>query len=89
MLLLFLDEVVTLVNIMSSCNYNGNPIHYLYSRQVYGKPTHQEKVNNERINSAKSLYHTDLYSHYGCVNALEFSPNGDFLFSGSQTRHTS
>ena len=35
-----------------------------------------------RFESAQDLYRKDLYSHYGCVNAIEFSDNGQWLVSG-------
>ncbi|KAG1701319.1 DDB1- and CUL4-associated factor 5 [Nymphon striatum] len=38
------------------------------------------------LDSSKNLYQKDLFAHYGCVNAVEFSPNGDFLASGGDDR---
>lgn len=35
-----------------------------------------------RLDAAKSLYRRDLLCHYGCVNALEFSRDGQLLVSG-------
>jgi len=35
-----------------------------------------------RYSFANDLYRKDLYSHYGCVNAIEFSDNGQWLVSG-------
>ena len=35
-----------------------------------------------RFDSAQDLYRKDLYSHYGCVNAIEFSDDGQWLVSG-------
>ena len=34
----------------------------------------------------KGLYTKDLKAHFGCVNALAFSPNGKFLASGGDDR---
>lgn len=31
---------------------------------------------------AKNLYRKDLFSHFGCVNAIEFSNDGQWLASG-------
>ncbi|CAG2165823.1 unnamed protein product [Oppiella nova] len=39
-----------------------------------------------RFESAEDLYHKDLYSHYGCVNAIEFSDNGQYMVSGGDDR---
>lgn len=36
----------------------------------------------QRFASAKNLYRKDLFSHFGCVNAIEFSRNGEWLLSG-------
>lgn len=33
-----------------------------------------------------NLYQKDLMAHYGCVNAIEFSPCGDFLASGNSNK---
>jgi hypothetical protein len=35
-----------------------------------------------RYGLANDLYRKDLYSHYGCVNAIEFSDSGQWLVSG-------
>lgn len=35
-----------------------------------------------RYESCKNLYRKDLYAHFGCVNAIEFSDNGKWLVSG-------
>ena len=37
---------------------------------------------SRRLDHSKNLYHKDLYAHYGCVNAIEFSTEGDLLVSG-------
>ncbi|MPC76484.1 DDB1- and CUL4-associated factor 5 [Portunus trituberculatus] len=37
---------------------------------------------SRRLNASKNLYSKDLYAHYGCVNAIEFSNEGDLLVSG-------
>ncbi|CAG2112092.1 unnamed protein product, partial [Medioppia subpectinata] len=42
-----------------------------------------------RFESAQDLYHKDLFSHYGCVNAIEFSDNGQYLVSGMSSSITS
>lgn len=36
-----------------------------------------------RYEIATSLYRKDLYSHFGCVNAIEFSNDGQWLMSGT------
>lgn len=41
---------------------------------------------DKRLKTAKSLYRRDFVCHYGCVNAIEFSSNGEFLVSGGDDR---
>ncbi|XP_045133185.1 DDB1- and CUL4-associated factor 5-like isoform X1 [Portunus trituberculatus] len=41
---------------------------------------------SRRLNASKNLYSKDLYAHYGCVNAIEFSNEGDLLVSGGDDR---
>ncbi|XP_068222264.1 DDB1- and CUL4-associated factor 5 isoform X2 [Palaemon carinicauda] len=41
---------------------------------------------SRRLDSSRDLYHKDLYAHYGCVNAIEFSASGDLLVSGGDDR---
>uniref|UniRef100_T1JJB3 Uncharacterized protein n=1 Tax=Strigamia maritima TaxID=126957 RepID=T1JJB3_STRMM len=40
----------------------------------------------DRLYCARNLYRKDLYSHYGCVNAIEFSTDGEWLVSGGDDR---
>ncbi|XP_076063729.1 uncharacterized protein LOC143038430 [Oratosquilla oratoria] len=39
-----------------------------------------------RMDVARNLYRKDLYAHYGCVNAIEFSKEGELLVSGGDDR---
>lgn len=41
---------------------------------------------SQRLNASRNLYSKDLYAHYGCVNAIEFSNEGDLLVSGGDDR---
>jgi len=41
-------------------------------------------IFRERLSAAENLYQRNLTGHYGCVNALEFSPGGQFLASGER-----
>lgn len=38
------------------------------------------------LKRAQNLFRKDLYSHYGCVNAIEFSHDGEWLVSGGDDR---
>jgi hypothetical protein len=37
----------------------------------------------DKLEHAKEWHPKDLYSHYGCVNAIEFSSEGSLLVSGT------
>lgn len=39
-------------------------------------------IFRQRLHAAENLYQRNLMGHYGCVNALEFSPGGEYLASG-------
>lgn len=44
------------------------------------------KLFNKRLTVAKNLYKNDISQHFGCVNAIEFSKEGNFLTSGGDDR---
>lgn len=48
----------------------------------------RRKLFRERLASARNLYCKNLVSHYGCVNAIEFSTLGDLLISGKFSFHS-
>ncbi|RWS03316.1 DDB1- and CUL4-associated factor 5-like protein [Dinothrombium tinctorium] len=52
----------------------------------YGKREAKRHIIRGRYEIANNLYKKDLYSHYGCVNAIEFSNNGQCLVSGGDDR---
>ncbi|CRK91640.1 CLUMA_CG005292, isoform A [Clunio marinus] len=69
-------------------NKSNTIIHNLFRRQ-YGLDSQnnfQSKLFKSRLSIAKSLYKKDLVSHYGCVNAIEFSQDGNWLSSGGDDR---
>lgn len=69
---------------MGSMTVEGaNPIGHLLNRQI-GNNIYYFRRNlfRERLASARNLYRKNLVSHYGCVNAIEFSNSGDLLVSG-------
>lgn len=43
----------------------------------------QSNLFKDRLSISKNLYKRDLIAHFGCVNAIEFSKNGDWLISGN------
>lgn len=71
---------------------SSNPLVYLDRRQYHaGNPGWLPNVSSsyllsQRLNTAKSLYRKDLNAHFGCVNAIEFSKEGDLLVSGGDDR---
>ncbi|CAG9762135.1 unnamed protein product [Ceutorhynchus assimilis] len=63
-----------------------NPLKYIIDRQYSEDLFIKNKLFKERLAKAKNLYRKDLVSHYGCVNAIEFSQNGEYLVSGGDDR---
>lgn len=61
----------------------ANPIVHLISRQVGNNiDNFRRNLFRERLANARNLFRKNLVSHYGCVNAIEFSSKGDLLTSG-------
>lgn len=71
---------------MSSIQVEGaNPIVHLLQRQIGNNIYNfRENLFRDRLASARNLYCKNLVSHYGCVNAIEFSSIGDLLISGKK-----
>lgn len=55
---------------------------YVLARQIDDKIDYCRGLINARFENSENLYRKDLLSHYGCVNAIEFSNQGDLLVSG-------
>ncbi|XP_018328592.1 DDB1- and CUL4-associated factor 5 isoform X2 [Agrilus planipennis] len=63
-----------------------NPLGYIINRQLDGSFVIKKNLFKERLSCAKNLYRKDLLAHYGCVNAIEFSVEGELLISGGDDR---
>lgn len=61
----------------------ANPLPYLTKREYGLLPNLKTQLFENRLNAAKNLYRRDLMCHFGCVNAIEFSSNGELLVSGN------
>lgn len=62
-----------------------NPIANLINRQIGNDLFNfREKLYRERLASVQCMYRRDLVFHYGCVNAIEFSADGELLVSGKK-----
>ncbi|KFM76065.1 DDB1- and CUL4-associated factor 5, partial [Stegodyphus mimosarum] len=61
-------------------------VHYLNRQQYYGESWGALRMINYRFKFSKNLYSKDLYAHYGCVNAIEFSNDGEWLVSGGDDK---
>ncbi|XP_063895753.1 DDB1- and CUL4-associated factor 5 isoform X2 [Helicoverpa armigera] len=59
----------------------ANPLSYLNRREYGLLPDIKSQFFNKRLNAAKNLYRRELVCHFGCVNAIEFSSNGELLVS--------
>lgn len=60
----------------------ANPLPYLTKREYGLIPDIKSQLFGKRLNAAKNLYRRELVCHFGCVNAIEFSSNGELLVSG-------
>ncbi|XP_047132399.1 DDB1- and CUL4-associated factor 5 isoform X1 [Hydra vulgaris] len=61
----------------------------MLSSQIHAKVYGTNSINytqNKIANHCQSLYRKDLLAHFGCVNAINFSRNGNFLVSGGDDR---
>ncbi|RZC41940.1 DDB1- and CUL4-associated factor 5 [Asbolus verrucosus] len=63
-----------------------NPLRHIIERQYKDNVFIKNKIFKERLAKARNLYRKDLLAHYGCVNAIEFSGEGDLLVSGGDDR---
>ncbi|KAF9415453.1 hypothetical protein HW555_006875, partial [Spodoptera exigua] len=64
----------------------ANPLPYVYKREYGDIRNIKSNFFNKRLAVAKNLYRRDLVCHFGCVNAIEFSSNGELLVSGGDDR---
>ncbi|XP_015609773.1 DDB1- and CUL4-associated factor 5 [Cephus cinctus] len=64
----------------------SNPISYVIRRQIDDRTDHCKRLVCARLDRSENLFRKDLLSHYGCVNAIEFSQQGDLLASGGDDR---
>ncbi|XP_026314995.1 DDB1- and CUL4-associated factor 5 isoform X2 [Hyposmocoma kahamanoa] len=64
----------------------ASPLPYLTKREIGALPGLKSQFFNKRLNAARNLYRRDLVCHFGCVNAIEFSSNGELLVSGGDDR---
>ncbi|RVE41484.1 hypothetical protein evm_013871 [Chilo suppressalis] len=64
----------------------ASPLPYLVKREYGFVPELKSHLFTKRLNAAKNLYRRDLVCHFGCVNAIEFSSNGELLASGGDDR---
>jgi hypothetical protein len=66
----------------NSFNNLCNPLGYILNRQINDRINYCKELVDARFSGAQNLFRKDLYSHYGCINAIEFSKEGDLLVSG-------
>ena len=66
----------------------GCPIRFLEQREFnssissWAPDALSSAFLSRKLDISKNLYQKNLYAHYGCVNAIEFSAEGDLLVSG-------
>lgn len=61
-----------------------NPLKYIVDRQYSDCLVIKNRIFKERLANARNFYRKDLVAHYGCVNAIEFSDEGELLVSGKK-----
>lgn len=61
----------------------ASPLPYITKREYGFLHDLKGQLYNKRLDAAKNLYRRDLVCHFGCVNAIEFSSNGELLVSGN------
>lgn len=61
----------------------ASPFTYITKREYGFLHNLKAQLFNKRLDAAKNLYRRDLVCHFGCVNAIEFSGNGELLVSGN------
>lgn len=59
-----------------------NPINFIVQREYKDGIFIKNELFAKRLECARNLFRKDLLSHYGCVNAIEFSNEGELLISG-------
>lgn len=59
-------------------------IQNIFRRESGLEATSSFKLNlfKDRLSISKNLFKRDLVSHFGCVNSIEFSKEGEWLISG-------
>jgi WD repeat-containing protein 22 len=60
----------------------ASPVHFLKYRELNNRVPSWNGIVDARAESVSHFYRKNLYAHYGCVNAIEFSNDGTFLLSG-------
>ncbi|XP_034941352.1 DDB1- and CUL4-associated factor 5 [Chelonus insularis] len=63
-----------------------SPLPCILTRQIDDRINYCKRLVDARLNNSENLYRKDLISHYGCVNAIEFSKEGHLLVSGGDDR---
>lgn len=62
---------------------NTNPCKILFNRETDKNSDTCNRIISDLLSrKTERFYRKDLVAHYGCVNAIEFSNNGQFLVSG-------
>ncbi|KAK7591051.1 hypothetical protein V9T40_002664 [Parthenolecanium corni] len=66
---------------------NTNPCKILFNRETDKNSDTCNRIISDLLSrKTERFYRKDLVAHYGCVNAIEFSNNGQFLVSGGDDR---
>ena len=66
----------------SSCNFQSKLFAGKWQSNNDIKNNIKLRILSDRLSISKNLFKRDLVSHYGCINAIEFSREGNWLISG-------
>ncbi|CAG7836581.1 unnamed protein product [Allacma fusca] len=81
-----LEKGFSRIEVKMSTLDSGHPVGYIFQRETKNIiPGWRPMVDRSFIKS-KNLFRKNLYAHFGCVNAVEFSRDGNLLASGGDDR---
>ncbi|CAL8111329.1 unnamed protein product [Orchesella dallaii] len=64
----------------------GHPLKYLLHRSTFDHGPYYRNIVDWQFEKTKTLHRKNLVAHFGCVNAIEFSKDGNLLVSGGDDR---
>ena len=72
---------------MKKQDWGNNVVLRTFGRSLTGS-TASRNWFSDTCEDSYSLYKKDLFAHYGCVNAIEFSNDGSLFVSGKNLKYS-